>query len=138
MPILDKPLAQTDEPIVLEGFPIGSPDHATGDINRAIWFKSDPVTRDFCYRVAQLQLVTESHDQGSVGDKTAGSWSWFEVSIFPDSEVTEPRENDNGEPLSWRSHANRLSHDKISTHYGLVFDRRGDLLDSLEVGEFPV
>lgn len=133
MPVLEKPFASTDEPLVLEGYDQGLTDHATADINRVIWFKSKPITRDFCYRVAQLQLITESHDQGHVGDKTAGSWSWFEVSIFDDAEATSPRQKANGEPLSWRSHANRLAHGSTSTHHGLVFDRRSEILDNLEV-----
>ncbi|KDQ16906.1 hypothetical protein BOTBODRAFT_219380 [Botryobasidium botryosum FD-172 SS1] len=100
-----------------------------------LWFKSEPVDRSFCYRVAQLQLVTDSHDQGWISEESVylGSWSWFEVVILADANATEPRFKGKRE-LKWRSHNNRIGVPDKSRHFGIVFDRRGELLDDLEVG----
>jgi hypothetical protein len=102
-------------------------------IESKIWFKSKPVDRNFCYRVAQLQLCTESMDQGWVSDGTHGSWSWFEIVILPDEEATEPRTSEDGKKLVWRSHNNRLATQKTTTHFGVIFDRRSQLLSHLQV-----
>ncbi|KAJ7637763.1 hypothetical protein B0H17DRAFT_961067 [Mycena rosella] len=81
----------------------------------------------------QLQLWTDSHDQGFVDDALAGSWSWFEVCILADEKATKPRKK--GERiLTWKSHSNRIDVEKKSRHFGVVFDRRGDSLDDLEPG----
>jgi hypothetical protein len=119
-------LVNTQEPKTVEGL-VG------GAETKEIWFKSKPVDRKFCYRVAQLQLSTDSHDQGFVDNSLLGSYSWFEVSILEDEKATEPRFKDTRE-LTWRSHSNRLGVKDVSRHYGVVFDRRGQLLDDLEPG----
>ena len=100
---------------------------------REVWFKSQPLTLQFCRRVFQLQLSTYSHDQGFVGNRSAGSWSWFEVAIFENEHATEPRKNDGDKVLSWRSHANRIGVKDPSMSFGIIFDRRSELLDDLEV-----
>ncbi|KAJ6553081.1 acyl transferase/acyl hydrolase/lysophospholipase, partial [Mycena capillaripes] len=98
-----------------------------------VWFKSEPLTQSVIYRLAQLQLWTDSHDQGFADDASAGSWSWFEVCILADEKATKPRKK--GERvLTWKSHSNRIGVGKVSRHFGVVFDRRGDLLDDLEPG----
>ncbi|KDQ16907.1 hypothetical protein BOTBODRAFT_30286 [Botryobasidium botryosum FD-172 SS1] len=105
------------------------------DYSYKLWFKSQPVDRNFCYRVAQLQLVTDSHDQGWISKESVylGSWSWFEIVILADANATEPRFKGKRE-LKWRSHNNRIGVKEKSRHFGIVFDRRGDLLDDLEIG----
>lgn len=101
---------------------------------RKVWFKTKPVSLDFCHRVIQLQLSTDSRDQGWVSDTKQGSWSWFEVAIFEDESSDEAKVSD-GRALSWRSHANRMEDDTghYSRHFGAVFDRRSEILDDLEV-----
>ncbi|KXN83116.1 Calcium-independent phospholipase A2-gamma [Leucoagaricus sp. SymC.cos] len=104
-----------------------------------IWFKSKPIDRNFCYRVVQLQLLTDSCDQGYTQADTLnpGSWSWFEVVILPDENSDIPRNKD-GKELVWRSHGNRSDSQDVarspSRFFGKVFDRREEILDSLEVG----
>lgn len=101
-----------------------------------IWFKSPPIDRNFCFRVTQLQLSTDSKDQGFVFDKKAGSWTWFELVILPDESSLEPKKSKDGKELVWRSHSNRLGNDTVTTrHFGAVFDRRSELLANLEVGD---
>ena len=104
-------------------------------VETKIWFKSKPVDRDFCYRVTQLQLCTDSNDQGYANDKRGGSWTWFELVILADEKSTEPKKSKEGDELVWRSHSNRLANDSSPTrHFGAVFDRRSDLLANFEVG----
>lgn len=105
------------------------------DFFRKVWFKTKPVSLDFCHRVIQLQLSTDSRDQGWVSDAKQGSWSWFEVAIFENETSTEPKVSD-GRVLSWRSHANRMGDEtgNHSRHFGTIFDRRSEILDDLEEG----
>lgn len=97
-----------------------------------IWFKTEPLTPTLVYRLAQLQLTTDSHDQGFADDAEAGCYSWFEICILADANATEPRQKD-GRTLTWRSHGNRVGVSDASRHFGVVFDRRGEMLDDLEV-----
>jgi hypothetical protein len=109
----------------------GSPDN--GDfVDSEIWFRTEPLDNTFIYRAAQLQLYTDSHDQGWVENEDLGAWSWFELVILPDASSTQPIVRD-GKVLAWTSHTNRLGDDKNSRHFGIVFDRRQELLDALEV-----
>lgn len=119
-------LAQSQAPVVLEDANARSP-------TRVTWFKSDPVNRNFCDRVIGLQLVTKSRDQGWVSRPEDGSWSWFELSIFPNSKTNVARNMDNT-PLSWRSHNNQMASRSTRTERGLVFDLyNSKLLTSLKV-----
>ncbi|KAJ7268361.1 phospholipase [Mycena rebaudengoi] len=98
-----------------------------------IWFRTEPLDNTFIYRAAQLQLYTDSHDQGWVENEDLGAWSWFELVILPDTSSTQPVVRD-GKVLAWTSHTNRLGDDSNSRHFGIVFDRRQELLDALEPG----
>ncbi|KAF7976534.1 hypothetical protein HWV62_6170 [Athelia sp. TMB] len=117
--------SQPNEPFIVE-----AEDH---QYQKKIWFKTEPITREFCYRVAQIQLWTNSQDQGYVDDRSAGTWSYFDVVILEDNNATEPRIKD-GKELAWHSHGNRLGFNEPSTVFGVAFDRRRDLLDDLEPG----
>ncbi|KAJ7469448.1 acyl transferase/acyl hydrolase/lysophospholipase [Mycena latifolia] len=110
----------------------GSQDN--GDfIDSEIWFRTEPLDNTFIYRAAQLQLYTDSHDQGWVENEDLGAWSWFELVILPDASSTQPVVRD-GKVLAWTSHTNRLGDENNSRHFGTVFDRRQELLDALEPG----
>ncbi|EMD39819.1 hypothetical protein CERSUDRAFT_150518 [Gelatoporia subvermispora B] len=104
-----------------------------GCVSSQIWFRTEPLDNTFIYRAAQLQLYTDSHDQGFVDDKDSGAWSWFELVILPDEKTDEPVICD-GKELVWRSHSNRLGSKDNSRHFGIVFDRRQEILDALEPG----
>jgi hypothetical protein len=117
----------TDTPCEVEG-------DSLGDLVSKIWFRTGPLDNTFIYRAAQLQLSTDSHDQGWVDNKDAGAWSWFELVILPDEKSTEPVVRD-GKELVWRSHSNRLGSNQPTRHFGLVFDRRQEILDTLEVSD---
>lgn len=103
-----------------------------------LWFKTEPVDRRFCYRAVQLQLETLSSDQG-VDDALngAGSWSWFELAVFRNADSQSPVVKD-GKALVWRSHGNRTdpldTNESDSLHFGMIFDRRHDLFDAIEIG----
>jgi hypothetical protein len=107
-------------------------DGVAGTVASTIWFKTEPLDNTFRYRAAQLQLYTDSGDLGNVPDKSIASSSWFEIVIFPNADSTGPRVVD-GKELSWRSHNNTLGLSSHSRHFGIIFDRRGDLLDAIEV-----
>ena len=126
MPV--KEIASSSTPVLVE---------ATSDaVVSQIWFKTDPIDRLFCYRVGQLQLQTDSSDQGNVTGLKPGSWSWFELVIFEDAHTDKPRLKD-GKELVWQSHGNRTdplnAKASVAKHFGIVFDRRQHLLDALEV-----
>lgn len=120
-----KELARCSAPCHVEGL-------SDNTVASTVWFKTEPLNNTFCYRVAQLQLYTDSSDLGKVPDNSSASWSWFEVAIFSDAEATKPRVID-GKDLSWPSHHNSLGLKARSRHFGVVFDRRGDLLNAVEV-----
>ncbi|KAF5360636.1 hypothetical protein D9756_004637 [Leucocoprinus leucothites] len=111
----------------------------TGEAISQVWFKSKPVDRSFCYRAAQLQLLTDSKDQGCTQADllNPGCWSWFEIVILPDGTTDTPRKKD-GKDLVWRSHGNRSDPEDTASSlnrcYGKVFDRREEILDILEIG----
>jgi hypothetical protein len=98
-----------------------------------IWLKSDPVTKDFCYRLTQLQVVTRSAAKSEGDVSSAGSWTWFEVAILASPNDESPRSDKNGNELVWRSHNNPLGQKSAATNFGTVFDRRRSLLMNLEV-----
>jgi hypothetical protein len=106
----------------------------TDAIETELWFKTDPLDRAFCYRATQLQLWTDSHDQGAADDASAGAWTWFELVILEDENATEPLVKD-GKEMVWRSHFNRLNAPDggVARHYGVIFDRRAEILDAVEV-----
>ena len=123
-----KEIASTSTPVLVE---------ATSEaVVSQIWFKTDPIERPFCYRAVQLQLQTDSSDQGHETGVEPGSWSWFELVILEDAHTDKPRLKD-GKELVWRSHGNRTDplavKTSITRNFGIVFDRRQDLLDDLEV-----
>lgn len=124
-----KEIASTSTPALVEA--------TSESIVSQIWFKTDPIDRPFCYRAVQLQLQTDSSDQGHETAVEPGSWSWFELVIFEDAHTDKPRLKD-GKELVWRSHGNRTDpldlKTSIARHFGIVFDRRQDLLDALEIG----
>lgn len=119
-------VASTDAPLKVTGGPQDS-------IGRSLWFKTDPLDRAFCHSIAQLQLITDSRDQGNEDDECAGVGSWFEISILSTAQDTTPRVKNNAE-LVWTSHRNNAAMKERSQHFGVVFDRRHDLLNELEVG----
>ncbi|KAF9553084.1 phospholipase [Agrocybe pediades] len=102
-----------------------------------IWFKSQPIDRRFLYRAAQLQLQTDSRDHGHLENSPAGAGSWFELVVLKDAQSEEERKKD-GKPLVFRSHDNRMdpldNNNTLARHFGVVFDRRQELLDALELG----
>ena len=101
-----------------------------------LWFKSEPLTAEFCDNVTQIQLYTESRDQGRVDRPDLGSWSWFEIAVYPDYAATEPivRQGDGAwAAMSWKSHHNILAVEEYGRHSGRVFDRGHELFSKLKV-----
>ena len=86
--------------------------------------------------MGQLQLQTDSSDQGNVAELKPRSWSWFDLVIFEDAHTDKPRLKD-GKELVWQSHGNRTdplnAKAPVAKHFEIGFDRRQNLLDALEV-----
>lgn len=47
-----------------------------------------------------------------------------------DASASQPKRDEDGRPLTFTSHLNRLGHRELTRHYGFVFDRRSWLLRS--------
>lgn len=110
--------------------------HAESDeVKSQIWFKSEPLDRNFVNRVAHIQLCTDSHDQGPVKDLRHDGESYFEIVILPHDGATEPKVGKFDTKMKWKSHGNQRRQGEETRHYGLTFDRRHKLLRSLSVGD---
>ncbi|KIJ45435.1 hypothetical protein M422DRAFT_29882, partial [Sphaerobolus stellatus SS14] len=92
-----------------------------------LWFKSAPLSRNFANRVVQIQLCTDSHDQGWATVKAQGSWSWFDIVILSNANTDVPKHTKDGHEMAWRSHANQIGQDTSTRHFGLIFDRQSEL-----------
>ncbi|KAE8402715.1 acyl transferase/acyl hydrolase/lysophospholipase [Aspergillus pseudonomiae] len=78
-----------------------------GNIEAAIWFRLPPITPSVLRRIQFLQLFAESGDQGFVGDRDAGTWTWFELAILENEEKDEPMIKNNIQYV-WKSHLNPM------------------------------
>lgn len=83
-------------------------------------------------RIDELQLFTDSHDQGFVNFREAGSWSWFDIVILASPDATEPKIK-NGRSLVWLSHSNELGEEDFTEKKGDSFKRGHELFSLLEV-----
>ncbi|TFY59899.1 hypothetical protein EVJ58_g5479 [Rhodofomes roseus] len=104
-------------------------------VEKKLWFKTKPLDHDFCRRAIQLQLWTDSHDdQGSQDAPNHALCTWFELCILEDKHATQPVVKD-GKELVWTSHFNVLhSHRRIARHFGIIFDRRREILNEVGIG----
>jgi hypothetical protein len=126
-PDFEKSWIRSSEPVTLPA--------DSAEVRSRLWIKSKPIDRNFANRVAQIQLCTDSHDQGGVDDRSQGSWTWFEIVILPDTTTDVPKRTKDGREMSWRSHSNQLGLQSSTRHFGLTFDRRSELLACLEIGD---
>lgn len=125
---ITKIIASSSEACVVEA--------TSDDTSSSLWFKTQPLDRTFCYRAIQLQLQTDSTDQGHDDSLARGRFSWFELAIY-DNDAAEQPKNRDGKPCVWSSHWNRTDPqdtDDISRHFGYVFDRRHEIFGALKVG----
>lgn len=99
------------------------------DIAVVSWMMSQPLEHRSLSRIAQMQLVTVSRDQGW-GNQ--GPWSWFEVAILTPS--NDIKLATNGQPLSWRSHENRRARG-FQTYEGVRFGPNHEIWDHVDVGD---
>jgi hypothetical protein len=126
-----RPLAQTtkdQKEIIVRGI--------DNSVQSEIWLKTALLDHDLLWRLVQLQVYTDSHDQlETIAKPEHDAASWFDVVILADEYATEPRIGGSGEELAWRSHSNHLDSDdaNLFRHFGMVFNRRHDLFAALEV-----
>ncbi|KNG89948.1 hypothetical protein ANOM_001675 [Aspergillus nomiae NRRL 13137] len=93
----------------------------------------EPITPSVLRRIQFLQLFAESGDQGFVGDRDAGTWTWFELAILENEEKDEPMIKNNIQYV-WKSHLNPMKTPNFKSNHGMVFDQTHNSLRSLEVG----
>lgn len=138
--------------------------HSHGPRISKVWFWSGPLTRTTLAHIAALQLVTVSGDQGWASDRSAGSWSWFDIGIFPappvqvsPEQVAKPEQDlskDRSEAdESWASaemqnyfkemdegrwhlsHSNPIADRSLSHREGRVFTMDDDLWQDTKPGD---
>jgi hypothetical protein len=65
-----------------------------------------------------VQLFADTHDQGWVGDRALGNWTWLEIALYENGTMDSPRTRE-GVELSWQSHKNDMG----SKEYGWVCEK---------------
>ncbi|KAF8333961.1 uncharacterized protein EI90DRAFT_3050426 [Cantharellus anzutake] len=101
--------------------------HASnGEASRSIWFSAGPLGPELLQQRLSMQLETLSHDQGWVGDPSAGSWSGFEIAITTRNPTNGQlrilqTEGDNIQLLTWKSHCNTIETRFPIHHTGIEF-----------------
>jgi hypothetical protein len=83
-------------------------------------------------RIEDVQLFTTAHHQGGIDHPEEGLWSWFDVVVLNSPDSKSPKVKD-GRELIWLSHEIPTDHDGYTGQHGVMFDRKHDLLNSLEV-----
>ncbi|KAL5636414.1 hypothetical protein ACGC1H_000396 [Rhizoctonia solani] len=120
--------------------------HASSqDVQSLVWFQTEPFTKKMLHHVKSIQLVTMSRHQGWVGDRDAGSWSWFEFQVArPTDQGTVPataKHQSNGDEMSWCCLAHPVDHETaeiqgdFAKHEGSIFDLDHELWTQIEEGD---
>ncbi|KAH6636143.1 hypothetical protein F5144DRAFT_610938 [Chaetomium tenue] len=90
-----------------------------------------PLSDGLVKRIASIQLITESHGPGSVGDPSSGNWTWFEVCIVGSTESgTKERR--------WMSHENAFLTNSHAWREGRIFGAEHGLLKFLKESPLKV
>ncbi|EFW99188.1 tyrosinase central domain containing protein [Grosmannia clavigera kw1407] len=108
LPKLEQPAAvHTRYTVKSEGDASVSASNATVHAN--IWFKSPPLTTQTLRMIRAIKLFAESHDQGFISNVGQGNWTWFELVILDNKDVTSPKKDGNGKELVVISHPNKAA-----------------------------
>ncbi|CAE6486190.1 unnamed protein product [Rhizoctonia solani] len=116
-------------------------------VSSRFWFQTEPFTKEMLSRLSSVQLITMSHHQGSVDDRHAGSWSWFEVCVArpvgqdPSQLKFEVKRRPNGDEVSHRSHSHPVGEEmaecqgNFAVHSGLVSGPGDQLWGQIQEGD---
>ncbi|KAG9079746.1 hypothetical protein FRC06_007519, partial [Ceratobasidium sp. 370] len=96
-----------------------------------MWFTTPPLDKNTIDRLSEIQLFTESRDQGWADDHS-WSYSWFELVVLGSQDDTVPLKQDSYE-LAWRSHGNEVGSRTNKLLQGRTFNRNDSLLHGLLV-----
>ncbi|KAG9127484.1 hypothetical protein FRC07_013162 [Ceratobasidium sp. 392] len=99
------------------------------------WFQTAPIPVEKHNQIIGVQLSTFSHDQGWVGDPTAGSWSWYQIQIVIDEASRLRGKARWADPMSWVSHRNRMASPQSEYHRGQFFGASHEMLSVLQAGD---
>ncbi|KAG8787545.1 hypothetical protein FRC12_015468 [Ceratobasidium sp. 428] len=86
-----------------------------------IWFATPPLDKNTIQHLSEVQLFTDSTDQGWASDRS-GSYSWFELVILEPHSDTSLQQNNL--ELAWKSHDNPIGIDNDKILGGHVFQRQ--------------
>ncbi|KAH7343209.1 hypothetical protein B0J17DRAFT_641447 [Rhizoctonia solani] len=114
-------------------------------VESRLWFQTEQFTKEMLSHIKSIQLITMSHHQGFVGNRYAGSWSWFEIRIARSTEQDpsqfEVKHRPSGEEISQRSHSHPVDEETaeqqgdFAEHRGFVFGPGNPLWNEIEVGD---
>ncbi|KAG8719043.1 hypothetical protein FRC08_003788 [Ceratobasidium sp. 394] len=92
-----------------------------------IWMQSPPLTTRTLGKIHSIQLFTDSRHQGWVSDRSAGSWSWFDIGICRLDEGSgklNPKTKPDGLQALWTSHAHPVDRQEDMRNYELHTGKR--------------
>ncbi|CAE6530240.1 unnamed protein product [Rhizoctonia solani] len=114
---------------------------SNANVRSLIWIQTEPFTKEMLTRVKDVRLITMSHHQGWVGDRNAGSWSWFELQLArPIGHMEVKRRPDGGE-MSWCCLEHPVDEETahgqgdFAEHKGSAFDSNHELWNLIEEGD---
>ncbi|KDN49270.1 hypothetical protein RSAG8_01972, partial [Rhizoctonia solani AG-8 WAC10335] len=116
-------------------------------VSSRFWFQTEQFTKEMLSRIRSIQLVTMSRHQGSVDDRHAGSWSWFEIRVArpmgrdPSQLTFEVTRQPDGDEVSQLSHSHPVDEETaerqgdFAEHRGLVVGPGDQLWDEIKEGD---
>ncbi|KAJ3512169.1 hypothetical protein NLJ89_g3673 [Agrocybe chaxingu] len=105
---------------------------SSASIVSKIWFTTEKLEEDVLEKLASLQLITNSRDQGYIIDEDCNGRTWFELAILASPADTQPKIVSGGRALTWTSHHNRKEHSETSRLLGRKFTRDHEIFSWLE------
>ncbi|KAI0035315.1 hypothetical protein K488DRAFT_43586, partial [Vararia minispora EC-137] len=92
-----------------------------------VWFRSPALTAADVSRMAAMQLVTMSRDQGWATHAEEGPMSWFDFGVFTADTQEQEMGTERAKDRWQRSHYNRMAYGKTNFVKGdvIYFDKEG-------------
>ncbi|CAE6487031.1 unnamed protein product [Rhizoctonia solani] len=98
-----------------------------------VWFTTQPLDEEYIANIAEIQLTTESKDQGWVDSASNSGHSRFDLAILATPDSKQPRVH-NGLPLTWTSHCNPLAGKEYRRLRGKSFHHEDPICKNLAPG----
>ncbi|KAG8927094.1 hypothetical protein FRC02_008459 [Tulasnella sp. 418] len=105
---------------------------------RELWIVSKAISRQLAHKIAQIQVMTVSKDQGW-GDSGGGSYSWFSLGILrrlPGGVYGPRTQPGSGSYIaSWKSHNNKTADPEFTSYEGNKYGAHEEPLTLLTPGD---